>query len=174
MVRMNGASLIADFTSNDVFKNPGASSSYVLSEKNIYSLSSGKNIVVLLVDRLDNKFIEETIEADSSFKEKLEKSLDGFTYYTDAVSLFNRTYPSVPYLLSGIEYLGQCSAKEYLRAAYKNSNFLNDLRLNGYSVNLYLTDYETSFESESLIGIADNAEKVTGYDELIETEQDWY
>ena len=164
LVGMNGASLIADFMSNDVFGESGARYTHVLSEKDVYSLSSKENIVVLLVDRLDNYYIDHINKTDPGFVKELEQSLDGFTYYKDTISTYGRTYPSVPYMLTGIKYLGQYPPSEYLNTAYKNSNFLNDLRSNGYSVNLYLQDYYTYTNGETFVGVADNVQKVTGYE----------
>lgn len=161
MVGMNTATLISDFVSNNVSDSVGSEYKYVLSKKDMYTLSPDENVVVLLVDRFDNIFLNYIKEYDNTFYEEFEKCLSGFTYFTDTTSVYGRTYPSVPFMISGIEYSEQYSPQEYLNTVYKSSDFLKDLKANEYKINLYLKDYYTYADGDTFIGIADNVEQVT-------------
>lgn len=163
MLGMNGASLVTDFVTHDVTQSRGAKYEYVMTTDNILSLSDEENVVVLLVDRLDNVFVDRIFFEYPAFKEKIVNTLEGFTYYTDSTSLYGRTFPSVPYMITQEEYTGEKSPEDYLNTAYKQSRFLKDLKNNGYGLNIYIKDYYTYTDGAALLGVADNVAKTTGY-----------
>lgn len=125
---------------------------YVLTEKDIYQVSSKKNVVVFVLDRFDRTFAEHVMANDPAFFE----DLDGFTYYEDNVSLYMRTFPASPSMLTGIENDFSMNAADYLAYAYTNSPFLKTLKENNYKVNIYVDDYYCYRDASVFAGVADN------------------
>lgn len=159
LIVMNGASLVTDFTKYNLFSDKGINTEYVLSQKNITKVSEKENIIYILFDRFDTTYYENVIKDDPSFFD----DLDGFTIFDNATSMYTRTFPGVPYMISGVEYSLQCSPTEYFDEAYQTSPFLKDLKNNGYNVSVYADRYYVYSDASSFNGIADNVEKVEGY-----------
>lgn len=114
----------------------------VLSYENLGSVGKSNNIVYFIIDRFDYSFY---LEALNTCPEIFE-GLDGFTCYEDGLALYPRTYPSIPYLITGVEQDFTVSRKRYFSYAYENSEFLDALYENGYSINIY-SDIFYSYET---------------------------
>ncbi len=149
VIGMNGLSLLTTVLTTDIFisHEDRVSSSdgklpSVLSYKNIRTLGEDSNIVYFVIDRFDYHYYEQALrECPEVFDE-----LDGFTCYQDGLSLYPRTYPSVAYMITGVEHDFTRERAEYFKHAYESSDFLDTLRDNGYSINVY-TDKYYSYES---------------------------
>lgn len=157
---MNGSGLVSDFATKNLLSDNSINCDYVLSEKNLLEVSEKENVVYFLFDRFDTDYFDEVVNDSPDYFD----SLEGFTYYNGAVSKYSRTFPGVSYMITGVEFDGKYSPKEYLTKAYEQSDFLKDLKKNGYSINIYSSRYYTYNDAKSLCGIADNAQKVDGYD----------
>jgi hypothetical protein len=57
------------------------------------------------------------------------------------ISLYPRTYPSVPYMLTGIEHDFEDARIDYLNQSYRDSKFLKLLHEEGYHIGIYTDDY---------------------------------
>lgn len=116
----------------------------LLTYKNLDLVSGNKNVIWFVVDRFDVSYYE-----DYALKEcpEIFENLDGFTFYNNAVSLYSRTYPSVPYMLTGKEYDFQTYQQfhnvrlDYFQEAYTDAPFLKELSKNNYNVNIYTDDH---------------------------------
>ncbi|MGN1122766.1 MAG: hypothetical protein ACI4RR_00360 [Eubacterium sp.] len=157
---MNGSGLVSDFATKDLFGDNSINCDYVLSEKNLFEVSEKENVVYFLFDRFDTKYYDAVVEDDPEFFDRL----DGFTYYDSAVSKYTRTFPGVSYMITGKEYDGSYSPKDFLSTAYQESDFLKDLKSNGYNINIYSDRYYEYTDAKVLLGIADNVEKSDGYE----------
>ncbi len=160
LIAMNSATLVTDFTAKNAAKTNGANVEYALTEKNMFNVSDKENVVYFLFDRFDKIFYDEVVE---KYPDYFSKTLDGFTYFDNAVSTFSRTYPAVAGLITGVTYDGKTNADDYFKKAYTTSPFLKDLKSNGYNINLYVDRYYEYSDAKYLKGIADNATKVNGY-----------
>ncbi len=128
-----------------------------LSVNGLYEVSSRKNILVFVVDRLDTDFIAEVKEQQNpAFFDRL----DGFTYYPNTTSLYARSYPAIPYLLTGKVGLYDLSGPDYLSAAWRESTLLPDLRAEGFTTKLYMSEGYAFSDITQIDGLADNI--VTG------------
>lgn len=113
----------------------GYSRSY-LTEENLYNFSSQKNIIVIMLDRLDASYIEGVVSKNPDFL----NFLDGFTSYTNAVSPFMRTLPGENAILTG--YTTDVY-RTYVEDHFNNSwdwegrHLLTDLTDSGYSIDIY-------------------------------------
>ena len=132
-----------------------------LTYKNIDKFGADRNVIFICVDRMDGLLYAEP--AMEEYPEVFAK-LDGFTYYSDFVSMYGYTFPSVAYMLSGQKYDNGDQKEHFYRVHNENSTFnvLHDTY--GYNVNLYAEtyyDYHNANELPSYIGNAMEAERDT-------------
>ena len=123
------------------------------------SVSKGKNIVIFVVDRFDVSYYKDAIKNDPD----TFAGLDGFTYFSDNISLYSRTWPAVPTMITGIDNDFSVSPDEYFAKAYTESPFLLDLKNNGYKIKLYTQDYYCYRDGTPLVGVADNISYASEY-----------
>ncbi len=110
-----------------------------LSTENMFELSSKDNIIVFCLDRFDTKYYRSVVASDPDFFD----DLDGFTYYSNNVSAYPRTYPAVTSLITG-DYQDEAftlDREEYFDRAFTSSTFLEALDYNNYKTNLYISKY---------------------------------
>lgn len=160
LIAMNSATLVSDFATKDFLNKNGAAINYALSEKNLFGVSKKENVVYFLFDRFDTKFYDEVANDNPNY---FSKSLDGFTYFDNAVSTFSRTYPAVAGLITGVTYDGNTPSNEYFEKAYTTSPFLKDLKSNGYDINIYADRYYEYSDAECFKDTVSNATKINGY-----------
>ncbi len=132
---------------------------YILTTENQLELSSQENIVVLVLDSFDREYFLEYTEANSDAME----DFDGFTYYDDNIAFYPRTYPATASMLSGKLNDFSLNRKQFFAQAYENSPFLNDLKENDYSVNLYLPNYYGYDNADVLSEYASNISLANGF-----------
>jgi hypothetical protein len=139
--------------------NPGSSGKDVTSgiEKvvtydGLTELSKKNNVVVFILDRLDQRYLEDYIKDDPNAL----NPLDGFTMYTQNVGSYEQTFPSIAFMMSGKYYYADIPSDEYTREAYQNSDLFDDMHKAGMRVNLYATMGTDFLNIEDLEGIADN------------------
>ena len=154
---MNMVSLITDFTKVDMFADK-TENLYVESRKGEFEVSSKENIVYFLFDRFDTDYYYEVVEDDPTYFE----GLDGFTFYSNHISRFHRSFPSIAYMITDIAYDGSVTPQEYLNSCYSDSVFLKDLANNGYQIGLYSSKYYTYDNAINFEDVACNIEPVEG------------
>ena len=131
-----------------------------LTKQGLDQVSTGKNIVIFLIDRFDVSFYNSLIDSKPDFFDRL----DGFTYFSDNISLYSRTYPGVPTMITGVDIdFNEMSASQYFAKAYGESDFLGDLKANGYKIKIYTQSYYCYREGTPLVGVADNISLSSGY-----------
>lgn len=102
--------------------------------KNIDKYSTTGNIYYFVVDRFDEDYAEEMAEYDPDFF----ADLTGFTWFQDTIALYGHTFPSMAYLLTGIEYSCDKNRVDYYESVYSaESSYLKELNAAGYDINLY-------------------------------------
>jgi hypothetical protein len=124
-----------------------------LTNKNISSIGGSRNVVVFCVDRFDS-----ILYCDAAMKKYPEvfAKLDGFTYYSDATSLYGNTFPGVGYMLSGIDYDHE-GHEEWFYRVYNENQTLSVLHELGYSINLYAEPYYDYHSVNDMPGYIENA-----------------
>lgn len=138
--------------------DPGDVSSAYLTSNGLDQVSK-KNIIIFIIDRFDVKYYNRLIKKDPEIMD----FLDGFTYFSDNISLYSRTYPAVPSMISGINMDFDIGAEDYFLKAYQASPFLNDLKNNGYAVKIYTQNFYCYRNGIPLYGIADNLSVTASY-----------
>ena len=131
----------------------------VLTTENLFEVSQKDNVIVFLLDRFDVYYYEQTLKQDADFF----APLDGFTYYDNNISLYSRTYPSVTYMLTGVENSFEGTREDYFEKAYTDAPFFKDLKANDYQINLYTAAYYAYDDAEVFDGYVDNVSRYQDY-----------
>ncbi len=127
----------------------------ILTDEGMFEVSAKGNVIVIILDRFDVFYYDELVKKDADFF----APLDGFTYYNNNISLYSRTYPSIAYMLTGLEQDFEMRAAEYFEKAYRDNTFFSDLKSNGYDIRLYTEAYYAYRNANVLDGIAENVTK---------------
>lgn len=134
-----------------------SASTQYLSTSGIYEVSSQKNIIVLLLDRLDGQYVNDLRKDNPQFFEPL----DGFTYYGNNTAQYCRTFPSVTSILTGELSTYQQPADDYFDEAWGNATLLPKLRENNFTTKLFMEKGYTYSDISQLQGQADNISEGT-------------
>ena len=114
----------------------GRGISYYLSDIGEYEISSNQNTIVFIVDTCDGRYIDQTYD---EYPDMFD-GLDGFVYYPDATSTHSRTYPSMPYLLTGEICHFDKPYHEFVNDAFDGSNYVQDIKSTDCNVGIYTDD----------------------------------
>jgi len=119
------------------------------------SFSKDKNIIVFILDKLDGMYMRETLETYPH----LNEALDGFTFYENNISEYWVTFPSITSMLTGHYYREGQTYNEYFNEAWSKRGFVDILRENNFTTNLYL-DITTTYQYHGqLFDKADNMKR---------------
>lgn len=129
-----------------------------LTNKDIEKLGEERNIIMFCVDRFD--YVQYAEPAMKKYPDAFKFLNDGFTCYTDAISLYGNTFPAVGYMLSGIEY-GNDDRKTYFEQVYTQNKTLSLLHENGYSIHLYNETYFDYTNANELPDYVENTIETT-------------
>ena len=124
-------------------------SNQVLTDKNFTQISTKNNIYIFSFDKFDGRYFKESYIKDPKLYEERFKD---FTYFSDNISLYGRTFPSLTYMLTTQEFDVEKSRLEYYESAFseKTKKPLEILDDNGYSVNLFIPNYYAYENANSL------------------------
>jgi len=114
--------------------------------KGTTNLSSENNILVFVLDSLDVQVMRYTFELHPHLREHL----DGFTLFENNVAEHFDTIPSMVAMATQQHIWPHIGGTEFREEAWSHHNFIDTLRENGFSTNLYL-DLTTTFERYELI-----------------------
>ncbi len=128
---------------------------FYLSNKGQYELSSGKNTIIFIVDTCDGYYVDKMLEENPEAVE----GLDGFINYPDAVAKHSRTYPSLPYLLTGEICYFDKPYDTFINEAHANSTYLKDIDGTGCNVGLYT---DSQYVGKSSVEYVDNCTEFAG------------
>lgn len=131
----------------------------ILTNTGLTELGGEGNAVIFIVDRFDIRYYENVLRSDPDFFQ----GLDGFTLYDNQITKYARTFPSVAYMLTGVENDYSTSRHDYLEKAYTSSTFLRDLKDKGYDIGLYTEKYYAYDDASVFQGTVDNASGASGY-----------
>ena len=129
---------------------------YALSGENEFALAPGNNVILLIIDRYGNGAFENLVEEHP----ETEQIFRDFTYYNNANSKYNYTFPSIPYMLTLVDPDCNITANDYKEQAWKNgrsSEFYELLHKHDYTYNLYTGSGRAVYRDPSmLLGSVDN------------------
>lgn len=113
-----------------------STSNIYLSKKNLYTVSTEKNVIVFVLDTFDQEYLEEILDVNPD----ILNTFDGFTYYTNATCAYPTTKGSLPFMLTGQYYLNEQPYNDYIKEAYRNTDIYERLYKANYEINLYTND----------------------------------
>jgi len=123
-----------------------------LSVAGLDQVSSTNNIIVFLVDTTDESVIASLDQAsDFSFA-----PLDGFTSFDQNVGRYQETFPALPFMFTGQDYLWDQPRSSYYSHAWGASPFFPQLKSLGYTVNLYSSQEDLYWSPDEIAGLVDN------------------
>lgn len=146
-----------------VFKRDN--SQYLVNSSNQFTVSSNKNIIILMLDTYTNTVATEFMAANPD----VAKSLKDFTYYNNADCHYEGSAYSLGYVMSGAEWDFSATIDEGYKAAWnskRNNTFYSRLKEQGYIANFYTNELTVLPDeaNQSAIGKVAN---------LVETECDY-
>ncbi len=141
---------------------------YYLTTEGMTEVSPENNIIVIILDRFDVMYYDEAVAKDPDFF----AGLTGFTYYSDNISTYSRTYPGSASIVGGWRgwkggfdlWQAQGGVEKLLSEAYEKSSFIKDLQANDYRIKLYMPGYYT-YQSGSQLKDTLNAYNIAKADE---------
>ena len=122
-------------------------SNYYFSNDGIQDFSSEENVLVFILDYMDFDYVEFIRMTDPEFFDDFR----GFTGYSNAISTYGRTRPSVCNVLTGYNkdaYM--VTNKAFFENAwnYQTNNIMDVLQEKGYSIDMYARIHETFGSAE--------------------------
>lgn len=109
----------------------------MLTVENLTSLAQNNNVVIFVVDRFSNEYYHEAVERCP----EIFSEMGGFTFFDDYISLYPRTYPAIPHLLTGVENDFSLSRIDYFQKAYTEAPMMHALADAGFDINVYTDSY---------------------------------
>lgn len=126
------------------------------SSNGIQEFSEKDNVLVFILDYMDYDYVESIYKEDPAFFDDFR----GFTGYSNAVSTFGRTSPSVCNILTGYtEGAYIVPDDEFYSNAWNstNPNILDALQDKGYSIEMYAHFADIFASNETATNYVDNA-----------------
>lgn len=113
---------------------PAIAVKHTPSNRNKYSFSIQKNVILIVLDTFQSDVFQELIDEDAS----LASIFKGFVYFRNAVGGFRESYPSIPNILTATYFDNSAPMQQYLRDAYLSDSSLPKLLIeNDYRVDVF-------------------------------------
>lgn len=113
-----------------------------VTEEGLFDVSSKSNVVVFVLDTFDTADLNRLLESDPSTLDEFT----GFTFFQNSVGSMIPTRYGVPYLLTGELPKTDESFSHFLEDQYPRSDFLDDIKDEGYSIGIYSDSIEKGTE----------------------------
>ena len=114
-----------------------------------FELSENQNTVYFVVDTCDGALIAEAL---TQYPDMFD-GFNGFTYFPNMSTTHSRTYPSIPYLLSGQKCYFDKPYVEYVNSSFEKSTFVPDMDKLGTDIRLFT---ESQYIGNSVVDSIDN------------------
>lgn len=117
-----------------------------------YTVSKNKNIITIVLDATDNRYIKDTLEQ----KPEAFDGFEDFTLYTNTCSVFDSTFQSFTQIYSGIESRPVIRVADWNDQAWKSEKaeeFYKRFHEAGYKMNFFS---DSNWNVDMLKGKADN------------------
>ena len=129
-----------------------------LSYEPTLEFNADNNICVFLLDRFDVTYMAEVLKEYP----ELNEQLDGFTFYTNNISEFGATFPSVTTMLTQHYYENSLTFNEYWEEAWAQHSVIDTLKEKGFTTNLLIDQLSTYGDAVTIQDRADNLEDAEG------------
>jgi hypothetical protein len=123
-----------------------------LSWDGLCEVSDSGNVIVIVLDMLDEDFINDLLDENPNYF----NSFDGFTCFTNNLTCYNTTFPSVVSTFTDVALNVDEPFEDYLDDAWSRRNFVDEIRDLGFSSSLYMDPPYTYTNADQVARIADN------------------
>lgn len=110
---------------------------YTFDSDGMFTLSTEKNVIIILLDNFQADMFEEIIHEDPSYKEMF----DGFTFFPDTVGGYSTTTANIPLILTATYYNNSVPIMDFMENSYLSSSLLKSLKDEGYRVDVYDSNF---------------------------------
>ena len=117
-----------------------------------FQYSDKHNIIVLVVDSFDVRYAQEVMDNSPEYYDEF----DGFTWYKKTKSHYSRTFPSVSYFFTGVDYKYEIPYDEYMNKAWEDTTIFEDMRSAGYTPRVYQYDKYVNTDLEYMVKHVEN------------------
>ncbi|MCI8332725.1 MAG: sulfatase-like hydrolase/transferase [Clostridiales bacterium] len=149
LIGMQSVALVTLIVRNDYLET--VSDGY-LSNDTIYEVSPKNNVVMFLLDRFDLKYAKEVFRQYPDIPE----SLNDFIFYDNVCGSYSRTFPSVTYLLTGVQTDYTMPVADYMQKAWTEGTFLQKIKDAGFESKIYTDVNYVMKDVEYAAGKIDN------------------
>lgn len=101
-----------------------------------FELAPKQNTLVFVLDTTDSAYMDAALE---QFPD-IHQAFSGFTYYHNATSGYSRTFPAIPYMLTGEKYYFDRFYGEYIDEAYNKGTLIKELGEAGVDSRIFTID----------------------------------
>lgn len=146
-------------------------SNRTLEGKEEFTLSANENVLVFTLDYFDDSLFDEILELYPEVREEYRD----FIRFDNTVAMYNFTFPSLIYMLTGAEFDPTIPTRTYMQNAWEGelaSRFYDTLKARGFTRNLYVDANYAALDAYNMRGKADNvvaAPLIITPDMLLET-----
>ena len=128
------------------YKSPKPSfKDYVLDESRKFTFSKKKNVIILVIDSFQSDIFQELINENSDYS----TTLDGFTYFRNALAGFARTYASAPLILTSQYYDNTIPMQKFIQKAFSDESIPKLLKDNKFRVDMFPCRMKTIYLDEN-------------------------
>ena len=101
---------------------------YTFTKDGVYEFSSSSNIIVFVLDSAQADVVHEIFTQNDVMRERYR----GFTLFRNSVSLFPKTYASIPALISGKAFDNSQPLSQYLWKVFREDSVSSRLQRSGF------------------------------------------
>ena len=134
----------------------GNDNHYALDASKQLDVAANENVIVIILDRYANGAFDDAREDDASF----DRVFADFTYYDNANSKYNYTFPSMAYMMTGVDPDCTETTSDYKYRAWTtgmSASLHDDLAAKGYDYRLYTgSGRHVYYDASYLVGSIDN------------------
>lgn len=121
----------------------------------LYNVSGKKNVIVFVLDRFDNKNIDNILAKDPKFLDKFK----GFTYYPNTVGSYIYTQNTLPYLITGVKNPDLYITAEEKAHNIENSEFLNTIKTHTGGLSVFSEPKFLETSANNITDLIDNVKE---------------
>jgi len=125
--------LITSLQRPETWATKEKSSQPLLPPEEIFEFSSRSNVIHFILDGFQSDIFAEIIAEDI---DRYSTSLEGFTFFKEAVGSFRTTYMSVPAFLSARVYKNDIPMRQFLNGVKRGKTIFNVLYNRGYETDI--------------------------------------
>ena len=125
--------LITSFQKPEIWASRGKSLDRLIPAEKIFEFSPEQNVIHFVLDSFRSDLFEEIVTENM---ERYSKSLEGFTFFKEAIGTFPTTYMSVPAYLSGRIYKNRVPMQEFVKQSNRGRTLARWLHNRGYETDL--------------------------------------